>query len=226
MSKRGNPSLKVDTVGNSDDGDAPISSLLASWNEIVSQAQINSPVPGHNVGGYFADEYATPPASTQRSSHNRASFSGFSPLNNSTQSSLGDSLDISNADFEVGTIAARKSMEKSNLRGWAHISVCWYVSTQVMTVFCRRRNSIQSPQIGQSKLQAKISASPEIGRVSVTYPLALLNHNICIISSMAGPSRTTAMEVVGTFQLRRRSLPSGWVVKISSPAEGKLECML
>jgi hypothetical protein len=118
MSRKGsanaaNPNLKIDTDPKSSE-DAPISSLLASWNEIIgATTQINSPVPSSYSAYGDNESYITPPASNSRN-QSRASYSGYSPLG----ASLGDSLDLSNADFEVGTIAARKSMEKANLRGY------------------------------------------------------------------------------------------------------------
>ena len=85
-----------------------MSDLMASWNDIVSTVAMNSPVPGTVPRRFFDEDEEL------RQSYNSGRNSGYSPMGASM--SPGDSLDISGADFEVGTIAARKSMEKATAR--------------------------------------------------------------------------------------------------------------
>ena len=105
--RQGRPSLQV-----TQQEDAPISDLMASWNDIVSTVAMNSPVPGAVPGGgarrFFDDDVEF------RQSYNSDKHTGYSPMGASL--SPGDSLEISGADFEIGTIAARRSMEKANTR--------------------------------------------------------------------------------------------------------------
>jgi hypothetical protein len=89
-----------------------------------------------------------------------------------------------------------------------------------------RRNSIESPQLGSqgTKLQAKVSASPEIGRVRERNEIigcCLVGQYGCVLSSIPETTEAEAEAEVRTFLWRLHYLRSGWVM-ITTPARGNM----